>query len=116
MSSEKNETPSDNLIRELTNYKGLIIQLTAFMFHSNNLYADDPSDPWFHHFVDYSIKVVLYILFAFSFTRIVLVKLVAIQESWQKIDKVIKGLFIFCILPILILVVLIFTFLSHNSN
>lgn len=78
----------DKLFDELTNYKGLIIQLTAFMFHSNNLYSDNVQNPnLFHNLIDYSIKVVLLILFSMSTIRIVLTKCKGIKELWKSLSS-----------------------------
>ena len=111
-----NNLVKENLIKEFTNYKGLIIQVTAFMFHSNNLYSDHPESNMFLIFVDYSIKAVLYMLFTFSFVRIILAKLNAIQITLRKTDNIIKWLFVIVVLFILIAVGSIVRFISLNSN
>ena len=87
MSEKTNGKGLDKLLEEFTNYKGLIIQITAFMVHSNNLYSDNVANPnIIHSLVDYSIKIVLLLLFFTSFIRIVLTKVEAIQSSWKNLD------------------------------
>lgn len=98
----KPQSGADKLLTELTNYKGLIIQLTAFMFHSNNLYSEKVDNPTLiHYVVDYGIKIVLFVLFGLSSLRIILTKFQALEELWRPLYT---KIFIICLIIIFIII------------
>ena len=106
MSQENSKNGLDKLFSELTNYKGLIIQVTAFMFHSENLYSESVKNATaLHYVVDYSIKIVLFILFFYSCIRIVIAKFIAISDMLEEYKPIRDNVRLFLIgITILIII------------